>query len=199
MKALSFLKDAVTPVTHDKMVRRIRSWLHSCNMEDWDAGIRWYADANAFCETIAVELGFDLEGVAHCLATLSPQQSWETNKRNTVLVATILSDDISIFATGVQKRNAINALERGYRIPETSIKTHCFADNIANPDSTRVTVDRHAVKAALNDLTAAPIKITPKRYAMVERAYQAAAKEFNIMPYQAQAIVWLAYKRRVNR
>ena len=202
MRTLSYDKSAVgTPaaVNHDKLVRRIEWWLDQGTPEEYDQGMFWYAEANAFCEIIATELGFTLEDVAQCVAILSPQQSWDTNKRNAVLIATTLDWRIHIFATKEQKVNAVLALDGKYRIPETAIKTFSFADNIANPESLRVTVDRHAMGVALNDREAERVKITPKRYREIERAYQTVARRHGAMPYQIQARTWLTYKRIVGR
>ena len=150
-------------------------------------------------EILEDECGFTLENVAQCVAILSPQVDWDTNKRNAVLIATTLDTDISIFASAKQKNQAVDALMNVYRIPETAQKIFSFADNIANPESLRVTVDRHAVGVALNDKSADRLRVTSKRYRELQAAYQDVARLNGLMPYQVQAITWLTYKRTVNR
>ena len=202
MIALTFDKAArgtIREATHVKMRNRIDYWLKLATDEERHAGRHWYYDAQTFCGHIATELGFTVDRVAQAVAILSPQIDWDKNKQNAVLLATTLDPSIKIFATASQKEKGIAALFNEYRIPETSRKTFSFADNIANPDSTRVTVDRHATKVALGDTTANEVRITNLQYRKIESAYQAVAQKHGLMPYQVQAVCWVTYKRVVGR
>lgn len=202
MNPLSFEKSAAgTPaaVSPQKLINRIEYWLQLASNREYIDGCLWYAEANKFCHTVAIELGLHTAHVAQALAILSPQVDWETNKRNLVLLATTQDPEITIFASRGQKVKALAALFGEYQIPETSRKIWSFADNIGNPESTRVTVDRHAVKAALNDRSADPIRITTARYKQIEEAYRQVARKHHLLPYQLQAIVWVTYKRVVGR
>jgi len=202
MNKLSFDKKAAgTPaaVTHAKLVNRIDRWLQLATPEERDDGLSWYARAGEFCSVVAEECGFKTAAVAQCVAILSPQIDWDQNKRNAVLLATTLDENIKIFASKAQKNKALAALLGEYELGPESRKTYSFAENISNPASLRVTVDRHAIQAALNNPDVIDLKITEKRYREVEAAYQAVAKKHGLLPYQVQAIVWVTYKRIVNR
>ena len=201
MNQLTFNKDArpVNRATILKMANRIEHWLGLATGEELEQGLSWYFDAQCFCSVIAQELNFKAAAVAQTVAILSPQIDWETNKANAVLIATSMNPSIKIFATRAQKEKALAALAGEYTLGESSRKTYSFADNIANPDSTRVTVDRHATKVALNDRTADQVRITTRMYRDIEKAYQLVAEKRGLMPYQVQAIAWVTYKRVVGR
>ena len=201
MNKLSFDKGAPerSRPSHAKLVNRIDHWLSLATPEERTDGLSWYARAGEFCSIVAEECGFKPEAVAQCVAILSPQIDWEQNKRNAVLLATTLSAEITIFAGRVQKEKALASLTGEYSLGVSSRKTYSVAQNIADPASLRVTVDRHAVQAALNDAGVVDLRITDLRYRQVEAAYQAVAKKHGLLPYQVQAIVWVTYKRSVNR
>ena len=201
MNKLTFNKKAPTrsQATHAKLVNRIGHWLALATAEERTDGLSWYYEAGAFCSALGKETGFKSDHVAQCVAILSPQVPWDSNKRNAALLATALTTEVSFFATEDQKTKALAALIGEYVLPVTARKTFSFAENISNPCSLRVTVDRHAVKVALNDLTADQVRITPLHYKRIEAAYCEVARNNGLLPYQVQAITWVTYKRVVNR
>lgn len=97
------------------------------------------------------------------------------------------------------KKRALNILNEGYKIPSTAQKTHAFADNISNENSSLVTIDRHASKAAINDIKGGSVVITKKQYISFSNVFNIVVAENNFKGYELQAILWLTYKRKVNR
>lgn len=184
--------------TDQTMSKHILNWYKQANENDIKSGLSWYADAQKFCEEQAANYNVDVWAVAQVVSILSPQTDWTTNKNNTIKLIEH-GPKIKIFASEQQKENAQKALEQGYSIPLTAQKTYSFAENISDRKSNRVTVDRHAVNAALNNIKASPVSITKKQYELVENCYKKIAKQLDIKPYQLQAIVWVTYKRVVNR
>lgn len=202
MHTLTFYKGAKGRpefATHQKLVNRVEHWYQLATVEDREAGHTWYHAAGQFCSVVARELKLPFVGVAQALAILSPQVDWDTNKRNLILLASTQDPGIKIFATERQKIKALAALGGEYQIPVTSRKIFSFADNIANPESLRVTVDRHATKVALNDRSAEESRVTDLQYRTIEKAYQTVASNHGLLPYQVQAVCWVAYKRIVGR
>lgn len=201
MNKLSYNKGAPERArpTHAKLCNRIDHWLSVATAQELSDGLSWYARAGEFCSILGAETGFKAEHVAQVVAILSPQIDWEQNKRNAAVLATARSTEVKFFATQAQKEKALAALSGEYKLSVSSRKTYSFAENISDPASLRVTVDRHAVQAALNDAEVIDLRITDKRYREVEAAYQAVAKKHGLLPYQVQAIVWVTYKRSVNR
>ena len=84
------------------------------------------------------------------------------------------------------------------------IKIGSFAENVGIPEVSRaVTVDRHAVQAALGmrPLTddTIPDLSNPKVYALFKQAYDEVAAELGIMPHELQSEVWDVWRRIMVR
>jgi len=84
------------------------------------------------------------------------------------------------------------------------IKVGSFAENVGIPEASRaVTVDRHAVQAALGmrPLTddTIPDLSNPKVYALFKQAYDEVAAELGIMPHELQSEVWDVWRRIMVR
>lgn len=63
------------------MTRRILKLHDAATPEQRLAGTAWYTEARVFCSKLASETGYSLDQVARVTAALSPQVSWEGNKR----------------------------------------------------------------------------------------------------------------------
>jgi hypothetical protein len=89
---------------------------------------------------------------------------------------------------------------RNFNVAGNVIKVGSFAENTAMPaTSTRVTVDRHAVQAALGIRPVSDDVIpdlgNEKVYRLFERAYQEVADELGVLPSQLQSEVWDVWRR----
>lgn len=166
-------------------------------------GMLWYKRAYAFCETLAENFDTTVRHAAGVVAALSPACKWEQN----------LIDAVSIFIDGADAVVTSYSLnkDKAFRIahwhedPEEVLggdKVTSFYHNILAYDRAgHVTIDRHAVKAAVphgSNLTANEASYyanTPTKYAKMSEAYRIAAKKLNILPHQLQAIVWVTWRR----
>jgi len=89
---------------------------------------------------------------------------------------------------------------RNFNVGGKVIKVGSFAENTALPEvSRRVTVDRHAVQAALGIRPIAddviPDLQNEKVYRLFEKAYQQVADELGVLPSQLQSEVWDVWRR----
>jgi hypothetical protein len=186
-----------------KYAENIRKWMDEAIEEDVEEGLGWYEGARKFCFSKADEFKVAPIRVATLVSLLSPQKKWEQNLEE---VESFLNEYFhqiapqqAYFASKKTMAECESVLSEGFEIPEHRTKTYSFADNIANPYSTAVTIDRHAIKVANDDLTSQEISITAKRYREAAAAYNLVAVEEGLHAYQVQAITWVCYKRVVGR
>jgi hypothetical protein len=79
-----------------------------------------------------------------------------------------------------------------------ALKTYSFYRNILNPaEADHTTIDRHAWKAYSRRATGGSIRLNVTRYRKAKAAYEKFAKSLDILPNQAQAIIWLSYRQNV--
>jgi len=192
--------------TAQTMKKHILNWYKRADLNLKMDGLQWYEEANNFVQDTVDTCELNARySFSQVVSILSPQVDWETNKKNAVAVYQTWKNKgdvlgLKMFATELQKINALNALEGTYRIPEKARKTRSFALNIFKPDlGDSVTIDRHAVKVALNDLKAGGVSLTTKQYDLAADCYRKVADKIGIKPCQLQAVTWLQYKKEVNR
>lgn len=172
----------------------------------YTAGASWYQDAHDFAVCIAERYGYSIEQASGVIAALSPQQSWDFNKRaaEASLKAHAAGEVVTQAITGQTQANISKALRimdgqapevvLTGNMPKSGHKVWSFYNNILNPASSQhVTVDRHAIKIWATEADTWTF-ITPNRYAAIERDYQAVALALGILPMQAQAIAWCAHR-----
>jgi hypothetical protein len=179
--------------------QRIRYLLDSATPEQRNAGVVWYESAHVWCEGIAAEYGIPLYKACALVAVLSPANNWRQNMLDTISV-------VKAWRNG--KRDAVCAtygrqVTKAYAIldsldydmlpligkPEAR-KTRAFYDNIlCYGDSQAVTVDRHIARA-MGMVGEQAVRISAAAYASIAAAFVVVAAEYNILPSQAQAIVW---------
>jgi hypothetical protein len=165
--------------------------------EDWAAGLYWYATAHSAAASMADRYGVSVECAAGVIAALSPQVAWDVN----------LWAAERLFATGTTSRVLPVSRDRARQVadgadPDAVVrgpKCRAFYSNILNPGaSDAVTVDRHAVDAAVGTTTDRERKRIVERaggYETVADAYRAAADRLGILPCQCQAVVWCFWRR----
>ena len=167
-------------------------------------GMGWYEQAHEMARTLADQYRLSLDVVAGVIAALSPRSRWERNvvDAERMIAAYASGRDPHAVPVGTFHRNkerAIEILESGTRHGVLSgLKVCDFADSVENPTNGAVTVDSHAYNAWLGERAirnGTGPRITPKRYRECAEAYKKVAKLYGIRPSQAQAIIWLAWKR----
>lgn len=158
--------------------------LRNATEETWRKGAAWYPLAQAWCERAALAHGRQQHVAAGIVAALSPRQTWARNleQAERVLageVATVLPDAYRKARAILDGALPLDVL-RGPKV-------RAFYANLTG-DLGQVTVDTWALRAL--GLEPGFIRIAP-RHALVVRAYADAAREFEIEPAIAQAIVWV--------
>ncbi len=182
------------------MTRRILARYDSATPQQLDAGTRWYREARTFAADLARETPYSFEQVAHVIAALSPQVSWEKNQETTHLV-------IEAYSTGQRDGKVAGYpgytanTDKSFRILAGDLdalkgpKVEAFAEAIMG-DLSRVVLDVWAARAARSRADNLLVMYTneelpgaPERRAM-EEAYRRAAGHRSIAPAVAQAVVW---------
>jgi hypothetical protein len=170
-------------------------------------GMAWYDEAHELACDLARRYGVSLDVAAGVLAALSPRSRWERNAvdaRNVVEAYVRGRDPMAVPCSTFHrnKERAIEILMAGTRHGILSgNKVNAFADNIEDPDTDAVTVDSHAYNAwvgerAISNGTGP--RVTPKRFRECAADYRKVAELYHIQPHQAQAIIWLTWKRMHN-
>lgn len=190
---------SILPNAHENL----RALLLKATAADVREGTTWYQDAHEFATELAATYSVTLRQASAVIAALSPQVSWELNKR----IAVDLLDGGSAagaFTLGIDRARRIIA---DPNVDPLTIlgghKVRSFYLNISRPNLYGpVTIDRHAV-AILSDYNTSPAFLTahPKhleKYGAYHRAagvYRTVARELNLAPHVLQAIAWVTWRR----
>lgn len=197
-------------VTQRTAERNIRKVFDLATPEDLESGRAWYQEAHDFAVGLSIEYTVPVKAVADVIAALSPGIRWESNKRAAAELLQAAFEDRAIPTIPGYRAN----VEKAWRIATTvhvdghdwrevlsGPKVTAFSDNILNPpDSTRVTVDVHAISVAeykIYTVKSAP-KLTPRQYEIYVRAYTKVAKSVNLKPSELQAVCWVAWRKLVK-
>lgn len=177
------------------MRRRILARYAEATAADLASGLDWYARA---FEGARALLPNDPTRAAGVIAALSPRCHWRTNL---VWAASVIEAAETGSECPAVHMRAMRA--QAWRIANgehpldvlNGPKVRAFFANITG-DLERVTVDVWAARAAEGDTVPKDrhgVDIAPsgRRYALLERAYQEAAKVLDISPRACQAAVWV--------
>ena len=183
-------------------VRRVRANLRNtfqaATDQDILGGLVWYADAHAFAFDLARATDTDLVTVAAVIAALSPQTRWEANKvaatellKNGTRAAGMLvsNHERALRVLRAGQHNALSALQ--IKGDESAPKIAAFARNILG-DTTRVTIDVWATRAALGAWDSVPLLSRVGMYDAIADQYRFVAAEYGMSAPDFQAIVWIA-------
>lgn len=186
--------------------RNIRKIYKLAQPEHLTQGKIWYKQANQFCQELADQYNIDLAQVVGCLAVLSPNCSWEINKKACVdMLALSHCPNSNVYPANVAKAyqivyEGIDPVEILGKPNRYGNKVRAFYDNILRPKcSVAVTVDTHAIRAALGRYE---VTINEQRqvfgtktgYLRLQEAYTKVARSLDLLPCELQAIVWLSVK-----
>jgi hypothetical protein len=179
-----------------RMRRNLRRLYSRCTPEDKREGLAWYPTAVAGCLTWSRGFNVDARTIACTIAAISPQCDWTSNLR----IAFELLSGQSVVSGGAIRANVEKArrilADRAVSLApyfKNGPKINAFAANLSG-DASRVTVDVHAVQAALNDpLFNKPVN--PAGYPVVAGVYREVAESFGVRPCDFQATIWCHWKR----
>lgn len=169
-------------------------------------GMAWYYQAHEIVSELADKHTMPVRVVAGAMAALSPRVRWSNNVKDTETLLDAWekgeTEDISLSAFRRNKAKALSIIEGQTTEPLSGQKVCAFAECIADPDNAEeVVIDSHAFNAWLGERAICGGKgpsVTKKRYRQAADDYRMLAKIMGIAPSQAQAIVWLAWKRLIG-
>jgi hypothetical protein len=183
----------------DNGTQNIEVALALASANDWREGLAWYSRASAQADSVRTQVcpWVDHRTFVGIVAIVSPNNSWD----KTIAYAADYFCSGNIYATQAQREKIRLWLQGEWVWSEkTGPKILSFFSNLNRPrTSLDVTVDRHAIRAWLG-ATLAPsypdrIGVNHKTYNLIAESYRTVARQYNILPSQLQAIVWL-YARR---
>ena len=206
------------------MIENIKGVYYLSKAYEKKHGEIWYKVANKSCGAIAKKVGMHSAIVVGVLSALSPNNKWERNviDAENMCVAyksDIPLDDVKVCTYNANKQKAIKILgilDSGSMDLESDIrdilngnKVKAFFDCIYNYETNKTTVciDGHAKAIYIGEkfaLSSNSSNVTNKQYRVISQAYIDATKEINesegtsYLPYQIQAITWVAWRRIHN-
>lgn len=193
-----------------KYAKNITKYMQLATDSELNEGKNWYLDAYNFCLETASKSNLPLENVAGIVSALSPQTSWELNKKYThafiankyVAKPKVTKAKAKVIHTELKSILDIYTILNGR-------KTQAFFMNIIKPleNTGFVTIDRHAVAICIQN----PSKVSPLldseytkyvctelKYNCLADAYKIVAKKYELLPHEVQAITWVTYRRLRN-
>lgn len=195
----------------DRMVENILRVYYEANDLEKLNGRRWYRDARAITQQLALRYNVTVDQAAAVISILSPQNEWSRNvsDADTLLAewnAGAGPDDFTVSTYTSNRRKAWHMLEErsdpfemfGKRAPKTRVFFKLLSK--AGPDYDDVVIDGHAYSIAMgvrHPLSSPDIPGLEyrDRYGLISAAYREAAKRVELRPEQMQAITWLTWKR----
>ena len=194
-----------TQISHKLMIKNIKAMYQSSNIQQVNAGMAWYQNAQDQAQVIAIKHDVPVYIVVAVIAALSPNNKWDRNIQNADdLIAAFLNGDaiesVKVSTYHKMKQKAWSILETmpDYDMAKTILNgqkiTSFFMDIMGEFN---VSIDGHARNIAYNErvgLTDDRTNIGVREYRALQSAYYDAAKILGLMPYQLQAITWTAWR-----
>lgn len=164
-----------------------------CTPEEITHGRHWYMKAHDFAQELSVNFGSSLRQSAGVIACLSPRNKWADNKEDALTI-------IQEWGTGgfykEQKPSSPYAnMEKAIKVLEDDVdpdeilvqKSRSFYRCIYYPLTKEVCVDVWAARALNFKERWIPRKVYPQ----LQKCYELAAKELDILPHVLQATIWV--------
>jgi len=181
-----------------KLVKNI---LAIYNDQEYTGESDWYQTAHKLAVQLATKYNTTTLQTSGVIAALSPLKSWDENKR----IAEAYLKNGEAYHTGAMISKADDIINYNGSMTEEFIlvtlngnKIQNFFLNIAFPKvSLGVTIDRHAVSAAVGEALPDSMlrSITDKQYEFFADAYKKAAIKVGILPHEMQAVVWVKWRK----
>lgn len=168
-------------------------------VEELDAGLSWYRDANSIAKALCPS---DVSKAAGVIAALSPMMGWG---RNVMLAGRAFEDGKASGALGrnTDKADRIMSGENPLDVLGGD-KVVSFFQCIVNPDNNDfVCIDRHAFDIAMGRVTNNKTRGALNRVGVYEsfaKSYRIAAKVLSregtsVTAAQVQAVTWTVWRR----
>ena len=196
-----------TLVDHERMIANIVACYKTADDDQRAGGMVWYSKAQCAAYDIAAKYDIAVYLVVAVIAALSPNNKWARNLVNAdALIGAFLRGDgidsvkVSTYHKMKQKAWDILAARPDYDTAKTMLKgqkiTSFFCDIMGEFN---VTIDGHARNIAYAEkvsLTDDRSNIGKLEYRALQAAYEEAARQLGLMPYQLQAITWRVWRDR---
>jgi hypothetical protein len=196
-----------TLVDHERMIANIVACYKTADDDQRAGGMVWYSKAQCAAYDIAAKYDIAVYLVVAVIAALSPNNKWSRNVINAdALIGAFLRGDgidsvkVSTYHKMKQKAWDILAARPDYDTAKTMLKgqkiTSFFCDIMGEFN---VTIDGHARNIAYAEkvgLTDDRSNIGRLEYRALQAAYEEAARQLGLMPYQLQAITWRVWRDR---
>lgn len=190
-----------------KMKKRLESYINNASLETIDNGMKWYDDANKYCQNISDSYSVSIELVASVVAALSPRNRWS---RNLIDAENVIShffkgtDLKSVGTFGKMLQKAVLLCNESLKHDErlsilNGRKIQSFYSNILG-HSDKVTIDTWIDLAYSGKYkpTKKRANLTLTRYKKIENDLLKLSKKYKVEAYRLQAIIWLEFQRQVN-
>jgi hypothetical protein len=189
------------------MIANIVACYKTADDDQRAGGMAWYSKAQCAAYDIAAKYDIAVYLVVAVIAALSPNNKWARNLVNAdALIGAFLRGDgidsvkVSTYHKMKQKAWDILAARPDYDTAKTMLKgqkiTSFFCDIMGEFN---VTIDGHARNIAYAEkvgLTDDRTNIGKLEYRALQAAYEEAARQLGLMPYQLQAITWRVWRDR---
>jgi hypothetical protein len=196
-----------TLVDHERMIANIVACYKTADDDQRAGGMAWYSKAQCAAYDIAAKYDIAVYLVVAVVAALSPNNKWARNLVNAdALIGAFLRGDgidsvkVSTYHKMKQKAWDILAARPDYDTAKAMLKgqkiTSFFCDIMGEFN---VTIDGHARNIAYAEkvgLTDDRTNIGKLEYRALQAAYEEAARQLGLMPYQLQAITWRVWRDR---
>lgn len=197
----------VTLVDHERMIANIVACYKTANDDQRAGGMAWYSKAQCAAYDIAAKYDIAVYIVVAVISALSPNNKWARNLVNAdALIGAFLRGDgidavkVSTYHAMKGKAWDILAARPDYDGAKAMLKgqkiTSFFCDIMGEFN---VTIDGHARNIAYDEkvgLTDDRSNIGKLEYRALQAAYEEAARQLGLMPYQLQAITWRVWRDR---
>lgn len=158
-----------------------RNILMRASLSEMESAAIWYRDAEGVAQDIATMGDMSIDTAACIIAAFSPRERWSSN------IAKATSFALGNKPKGLSNnlRMAENALTQGFDALK-GLKTNAFARAIAG-DTHAVVIDVWMMRAAQMNTDSPNVT----QYRALTAAVNNVAREFDIMPRTAQALIWI--------
>lgn len=181
--------------------------LNQSNESDIDAGKRWYRDARLFAYHLSKKYNVPFKNTCAVIASLSPRNRWERNKidaENLILWSKGLSSRPKFATYNAMVSKALDCMGYESKYLEKILqgpKILNFYKNILDDSIPVVTVDSWIHQAACGKYQATKDResLNITEYRDIESSLKSLAIDLNIPAPQLQAIIWITFKRIVEK
>jgi hypothetical protein len=203
MQSMDFTSMVIPP--QETMVENICGIYAQASEFDMKSGLDWYIRTRQYCAAVAEFYSYPLQNVVGAYAVISPSLTKEVNDAQIVKACFyhkigVPLETVKIGTYGKPNRRKAERCLNGDLTAVGGDKVTRFYRNILGIGDMDVTVDRWALRVAMNDATIQDTQgLTKKQYMAVHDAYVVASEQLGLKPLQAQSITWEVLRNRLYR